>query len=116
MAGVEQFLSERMHNGESVLFVAEEHKKLIGFTQLYPLFSSVSMKRAWLLNDLYTVPEERKRGIATALMDAARNFGAETKSVRLILQTGPDNFTAQKLYEGYGWKKETDFYYILPLG
>jgi len=113
-AGAEQFLSERMHNGESVIFVAEEKKKLLGFTQLYPVFSSVSMKRVWLLNDLFTTPEARKKGVATALMDAAVNLAKETKAARLVLQTARDNYPAQGLYEKYGWIKETDLYYILP--
>ena len=47
------FLKKRMKRMESVIFVAEERKELIGFTQLFPIFSSVSMKRTWLLNDLY---------------------------------------------------------------
>lgn len=113
--GAEQFLAERMQNGESVVFVAEEKKHLLGFVQLYPLFSSVSMRRVWLLNDLFTVPEARKKGIATALMNTAKEFATSTKAARMILQTSRDNYTAQKLYEANGWKMETDFYYILPL-
>jgi RimJ/RimL family protein N-acetyltransferase len=45
------------------------------------------------------------------LLDAAKDFGAETNSKWLILQTAADNFTAQKVYEKNGWVKETDFFY-----
>ena len=38
-----------MKRKESVIFVAEERDELIGFTQLFPIFSSVSMKRTCLL-------------------------------------------------------------------
>jgi hypothetical protein len=55
------FLKKANEKKESVIFVAEERKELIGFTQLFPIFSSVSMKRTWLLNDLYV--NEKARGI-----------------------------------------------------
>lgn len=105
------FLKKRMKRKESVIFVAEERDELIGFTQLFPIFSSVSMKRTWLLNDLYVNEKSRGIGAATKLLDAAKDFGAETKSKWLILQTAADNFAAQKLYEKNGWVKETDFFY-----
>ena len=105
------FLKKRMKRKESMIFVAEERKELIGFTQLFPIFSSVSMKRTWLLNDLYVNEKARGMGVARKLLEAARDIGAETNSKWLILQTAADNFTAQKVYEKNGWIKETDFFY-----
>ena len=105
------FLKKRMKRKDSVIFVAEERDELIGFTQLFPIFSSVSMKRTWLLNDLYINEKSRGIGAATKLLDAAKDFGAETKSKWLLLQTAADNFTAQKVYEKNGWIRETDFFY-----
>lgn len=105
------FLKKRMKRKESMIFVAEERKELIGFTQLFPIFSSVSMKRTWLLNDLYVNEQARGMGAATKLLTAAKEFGAETKSKWLLLQTAADNFTAQKVYEKNGWVREPDFFY-----
>jgi ribosomal protein S18 acetylase RimI-like enzyme len=105
------FLKKRMKRKESVIFVAEERKNLIGFTQLFPIFSSVSMKRTWLLNDLYVNEKARGMGAATKLLTAAKEFGEETSSKWLLLQTAADNFTAQSVYEKNGWIKETDFFY-----
>jgi GNAT superfamily N-acetyltransferase len=105
------FLKKRMKRKESVIFVAEERDELIGFTQLFPIFSSVSLRRTWLLNDLYVNERSRGIGAATKLLDAAKEFAAETKSKWLILQTAADNFTAQKVYEKNGWVRETDFFY-----
>jgi hypothetical protein len=40
------FIEERLSRNESVIFLAEDgNKKAVGFTQLYPLFSSVSARR-----------------------------------------------------------------------
>jgi GNAT superfamily N-acetyltransferase len=98
-----------------VIFVAEENKTLAGFTQLFPIFTSVGMMRTWLLNDLFVEEKERGKGVATALLDAAKKFGKETNSKWLMLQTTANNLTAQKLYEKNGWLKESDFFYRTDL-
>lgn len=105
------FLRKRMKRKESVIFVAEERKELIGFTQLFPIFTSTGMQRTWLLNDLYVNEKSRGKGTATALLNAAKEFGRETDAKWLLLQTAADNFTAQSVYEKNGWIKETDFFY-----
>jgi GNAT superfamily N-acetyltransferase len=110
-----QFLKKRMKRKESVIFVAEERDELIGFTQLYPIFSSTNMMRTWLLNDLYVNEKSRGKGAAAALLNAAKEFGKGTNSKWLLLQTAADNFTAQKVYEKNGWVKETDIFYRADL-
>lgn len=104
-----------MKRKETVIFVAEEREELIGFIQLFPIFSSVSMKRTWLLNDLYVNEKARGKGAATALLNAAKEFGKETNAKWLLLQTAADNFTAQKVYEKNGWVRETDFFYRMDV-
>src|SRR5580692_7978761 len=57
------FLSERFKQKDSVILVAETEDNLIaGFAQLYPTLSSVSAKRAWILNDLYISNGYRRYG------------------------------------------------------
>jgi GNAT superfamily N-acetyltransferase len=109
------FLKERLQKNESIIFIACINNNAVGFTQLYPIFSSVSMQRAWLLNDLYTTEAARKKGVATALLNHAKEFGASTNAKYLMLQTAADNKTAQKLYEQNGWQKETDWFYAASL-
>jgi len=115
VATAKQFLKKRMKRKEAVIFVAEERDELIGFTQLFPIFSSTNMMRTWLLNDLYVNEKSRGKGAATALLNAAKEFGKETNSKWLLLQTAADNFTAQKVYEKNGWIRETDFFYRADL-
>ncbi len=43
------FLEERLKKGESVIFFIKINGEAAGFTQLFPIFSSVSMERSWLL-------------------------------------------------------------------
>ncbi|HEX4374513.1 MAG TPA: hypothetical protein VHZ50_14525 [Puia sp.] len=40
------FLLDRIQKKESVIFIAMVENKIVGFTQLYPIFSSLSMKRS----------------------------------------------------------------------
>lgn len=103
------FLRERMEKKESVIFVAEKNGKLLGFTQLYPLFSSTVMKKQWVLNDLYVRMEDRKTGAGEKLMRAAMEFGVKENSRGLSLQTAVTNANAQRLYEKLGWKKNETF-------
>lgn len=105
------FLMQRLKHQDSVIFVAEDAQILIGFTQLYPSFSSVSMKRVWILNDLFVAEAYRRQGVAKSLMDAAEKFAAESGAVRLILATQVTNIAAQKLYESRQYVKDEEFYH-----
>ena len=66
--GARRFLAARLAASESVVFVAARAGVLVGFTQLYPSFSSGSMRRLWILNDLFVAPAARRNGIGGALM------------------------------------------------
>ena len=105
-----RFLTDRITHDESVIFVVLLDSTIVGFTQLYPIFSSVGMKRCWILNDLFVTEEARGSGAADALLKAAQEMGAETDSRWLVLQTATTNYRAQKVYERNGWKKEVDFF------
>jgi GNAT superfamily N-acetyltransferase len=104
------FVLERMTKGESVIFLAFHESAAVGFIQLYPAFSSVSLKRLWILNDLFVAPAARRRGVARALLERARQFALETDAKGLVLETAADN-PAQHLYEALGWRRDTSFYH-----
>jgi GNAT superfamily N-acetyltransferase len=93
-----QFLTERILKKESIIFIAISENKIVGFTQLYPLFSSLSMKRSWQLNDLYILEEYRGRGISRQLIDAAKQLAKETNAAGIMLETEKTNIIGNKLY------------------
>jgi ribosomal protein S18 acetylase RimI-like enzyme len=109
------FLKERLLNEDSVVFIAYDESNPIGFVQLYPTFSSVSMKRSWVLNDLYVNASARKKGFGEKLIQKAIEFAEETGAKGLSLETGQDNVTAQRLYEKIGFKKESNYFYYFSL-
>lgn len=111
------FIDTRLRREESVILIARatESGEALGFTQLYPSFSSVRAAPLWILNDLFVTPSARGRGVGRALLDAARQHGVDTGAIRLTLSTAADNTTAQALYASHGWQLESDWYYMLPL-
>lgn len=103
------FLRERLNNGESVVFVAKMDDRVVGFTQLYPMFTSVGAAPTWILNDLYVSPEARRKGIGRQLMESARAMAIETGAAWLELATAKDNKAAQALYRHLGYKLDEKF-------
>lgn len=107
------FLSDRITNNESEIFLAETiDNKIAGFVQLYPLFSSTRLKRLWLLNDLFVAPEYRSQGISVLLIDRAKQLAHETNAVALTLETAKSNVIGNALYPktGFVLDKDHNFY------
>ncbi|WP_020060724.1 GNAT family N-acetyltransferase [Bacillus sp. 123MFChir2] len=112
----EQFLRERIERKESIIFVAVEDGKYVGFTQLYPSFSSISMKKLWILNDLFVRKEARGTGVGKELLAKAKQFAVDTGAKGLKLQTEVNNAAAQRLYVGNGYiRDDRYFHYELTL-
>jgi len=105
-----RFISERLANDESVIFLAMDDERALGFIQLYPLFASVALQSLWLLNDLFVAASARKQGVGERLMKHAEQFALETASRGLFLRTATDNHPAQQLYEKCGWVRDEKFY------
>jgi GNAT superfamily N-acetyltransferase len=111
------FLRARFEHGQSVILLAESQGQALGFTQLYPSFSSVSMARVFVLNDLYVAPTARRWGVGAALLKAASDHAQEMGAVRLSLTTDVQNWPAQALYASMGWSRDQKFHaYHLALG
>jgi ribosomal protein S18 acetylase RimI-like enzyme len=108
-----RFIEERMQREESVILLAELESASAGFTQLFPSFSSVATQRIWVLNDLFVARQARRRGVASALMAAAEDFARAQGGRRIILETTPENTSAQALYEARGWSLDGTLHYQL---
>ena len=114
------YIAARMAGGDSTVLVAAESDEhtapLLGFTQLYPTWCSLELAPIFVLFDLFVSPAGRGQGVAAALMESAREFGAGQGAARLELATAHTNIPAQRLYEGLGWELDTEYrHYELPL-
>lgn len=116
LEAAEAYIKERIKNKESVILVVKDQHNYVGFTQFYPIFSSVSMKRVWILNDLYVEKKFRKQGVAQLLLDKAKEYAIETGAKSISLKTALDNYSAQRLYEKNGYIVDSLFnHYELKL-
>ncbi|MHA4895225.1 N-acetyltransferase family protein [Pedobacter sp. PWIIR3] len=106
LALARSFINERLDHNESVIFVVMEGESPIGFTQLYPKYSSGQAQKNWILNDLFVTPLYRSEGAGSMLIEAALEFAKETGAKFVQLETAVDNLKAQSLYEYIGFAKQ----------
>ncbi len=104
------YLKERLANEEATVFVAYSDNKPVGFVLNYHTFSSVSLAKIIVLNDLFICASHRKQGIANKLIENVIELAKASNSVRIDLGTAIDNYTAQALYEKVGFVKDTEYF------
>jgi ribosomal protein S18 acetylase RimI-like enzyme len=111
LALARRFIHDRIQNKESVILLAlNEAEQIVGFCQLYPTFCSVEAKPIYTLYDLFVVPDARRSGAGTALLQASELIASENDKVRMDLTTAKTNKPAQAVYESLGWVRDEVFY------
>lgn len=110
-----QFITERITNDESVIFLARENNAAVGFVQLYPSFCSVDAIKIFILYDLYVDKNFRKSGVGKQLMNRASEFAKQSGASRLDLLTAFSNKAGQHLYEKLGYKIVNDDFHAYSL-
>ncbi|MDQ6929890.1 MAG: GNAT family N-acetyltransferase [Candidatus Eremiobacteraeota bacterium] len=108
-AAEHRFLSERLANADSTIFIARDGTSAVGFVQLFTTFSSVYLGPVLLLEDLFVHPDARGRGTASALLGRSRGHAAQLRAVGMFLETAHTNRAAQRVYERAGWQLECAF-------
>jgi ribosomal protein S18 acetylase RimI-like enzyme len=103
LSAARAYLQARLERHEATVFLDSQG---LGFALCYSTFSSVALKPLVILNDLYTVPQARGRGVGTALLRQCRVFAADSGAAILRLRTAHDNHTAQRVYERFGFTKD----------
>ena len=110
-----EFLSERIKTNQSVAYIAYLEERPAGFVHLYPTFSSIYLKRIWILNDLFVHSTARRQGVGFGLIDAAKKLALETNALCIKASTGQSNFAAQQVYESKDFRRDYQFFhYVMP--
>lgn len=113
---VESFLFEKFEHLESVIYIAEKYSEVIGFAQLYPTFSSLTLERVWLLNDFFISEEYRNSGVGKQLFEKVKEFTWLTNSKGIELSVEHINQKAWEFWERQGFKVDEEFrYYFYKL-
>jgi len=116
LTGAHEFLAERLARGESVVLFARalttgapEGADAVGFAQLYPSFSSVSMGPIIVLNDLFVLPSWRRSTVARSLIDATVRHAERVGAIRIHLSTQTTNEPALRLYQSLDFSRDLEF-------
>jgi len=110
LAAAQAFLSERLDRGESIVFFALTGGAAVGFAQLYPSYSSVSLSRVFILNDLFVQEAMRRHQVASQLLSAVESCAWSSGASRVTLNVARTNVTAQQVYTARGWQQDEQFY------
>ena len=110
IAAARAYIQARLENHEATIYLAMEDETALGLAICYSTFSSVALKRLVILNDLFTIPEARGKGVGTALLATCQEFARDQGCAVLRLRTAHDNLTAQSVYEKFGFARDTVYY------
>ena len=99
--GYAWFLGEQMSHPDSVVFVAEQEGRVIGYVYagVEPLSWKELRDEAGFVHDLVVDPEARGAGAGSALLEAAVDWLRARGMPRVVLWTAERNAGAQRLFE-----------------
>lgn len=105
---VRDYLLKALPTGEFIAWLAEADGKVIGssglvFVDKPPHGRNLTGREAHVMN-MYTLPEYRRRGVATQLLEAIQDFvvGSGVSCIRLHTTMG-----ATRVYHGLGFRSDT---------
>ena len=105
--GYAWFLGKQLKDDDSVIFVAEDAGKVVGY--VYAALEPISWKElrdaCGFIHDILVVESNRRAGTATALMNAATEWLRERGAPRVILGTADKNERAQRLFAKLGFRR-----------
>ncbi len=109
-AAEEKFLTKRFHDNDFHVFLSRvlfnsgiiEYQEYVGFAIMYPFYSTIYLKKIWLLNDLFVEKKYRHQGIGNLLLDNCISLSEKTDSGGIVLETLIESFGAKKLVEKKG--------------
>ncbi|MDX6233852.1 MAG: hypothetical protein QOH68_2929 [Nocardioidaceae bacterium] len=111
------FLASRLARDESIVLIAQDDAGLpVGFSQIYPAFSSTRLAPIWILNDLFVSEDARGTGAVDALLDTAATLAVDAGAIAIELSTAHTNLRAQAVYDRSGYEADTVYkHYEKPL-
>jgi len=105
------YFENAMQDGTTILWVAEDNGKVVAsvllcLMQMVPRFDNLSGKVAYLTN-MYTIPEYRRRGVATKLMTAVIEVAKSQGTKKILLHSSE---MAKPVYEKLGFEEGVNYY------
>lgn len=89
----------------ATVFVAEAHKRLIGYAILLRLYNGQHAERVMDLHHLFVSRKVRRSGVGRLLVNASLEEASFNDCKILVVGTHPDNSQAQMFYESLGFTR-----------
>lgn len=103
-------------NGSKIFLAIDDKEQAIGFANLYPSYSTLSLQKLWILNDLFVAEKARGLGVSKALLNEVLSFAKNDGAIRIELKTDIPNKIARELYCSVGFIEDQDnVYYRVPV-
>ncbi|MFT9596779.1 GNAT family N-acetyltransferase [Mesobacillus sp.] len=90
------------HPDSGLQFVAEIEGEIVGFATLYYTFSTLQVKRAAILNDLFVSADARGQKVGEQLFTKCLEHIRKNNFAYMTWETSKDNYVAQSLYDKMG--------------
>jgi GNAT superfamily N-acetyltransferase len=99
--GITDVLWRRLFDANEPVYalVAEDAGRLLGLAQFLFHRSTTRIEPVCYLQDLFTTPEARGRGVGRALIEGVYARARDAGAQRVYWQTKQDNVTARRLYD-----------------
>lgn len=94
--------------------VAESGDELVGLAHFLFHRSTILIESTCYLQDLFTAPAWRRRGVARALVEAVRARARAAGAARLYWHTQAANASARALYDALAGPSEFVVYRMMP--
>jgi ribosomal protein S18 acetylase RimI-like enzyme len=104
--GYAWFLGTQLQRDDAAVFVAEHEGQVVGYAYagIEPQSWKELREEAGFIHDVYVDAASRRRGVATALLEAAAGWLAERGMPRILLWTAAPNEAARRLFERLGFR------------
>lgn len=94
----EMYLAELENRGVSFCFLAKgDAERIVGFCSVWRVLDELH------INNLAVLPECRRAGVATALLERALAHGVHSGALRATLEVRRSNEAARLLYQRFGF-------------
>lgn len=93
------------HPDSGLQFVAEIEREIVGFATLYYTFSTLQVRRAAILNDLFVSAHARGKRAGEQLFEKCLAHIREKDFAYMTWETDKDNYVAQGLYNKMGGRQ-----------
>ncbi|HGE5782846.1 TPA: N-acetyltransferase family protein [Bacillus pseudomycoides] len=82
-----------------LFYICTVNKDPVGFATLYTTFSTLSIGRAMILNDLFVIPNYRELGVGDMLFNTCKKYVQDNNYAYMEWVTAKDNIAAQNFYK-----------------